>query len=338
VRFHPYLRSLVQPIILESNRPPARFYRGGPRIARFRGEAQEPRDEPEDWIASVTTLAGEPELGRTRLPDGRLLVDAIREDPIAWLGEAHVAAFGDDTRLLVKLLDAGQRLPVHAHPDGDFAGARLGRPHGKAEAWYILEGGDVFLGLVRSVDRRELAALVERQDTEALLGLLHRRTVERGDVVYVPPGVLHAIGAGVLLVEVQEPEDLSILLEWKDFALDGKRDGHLGLGFDVALDAVETRRRDPAEIDSLVTRARSDRSVLPEPSERYFRVERRLTEGTARFDAGFQVLVVVSGEVRMAASTSLSLRRGTTAVVPAAHGEVVLEGAGEVLSCRPPAP
>jgi mannose-6-phosphate isomerase len=337
VRFHHYLRSLVLPIILESNRPPARFYRGGPRIARFRGEAQEPRDQPEDWIASVTTLAGEPELGRTRLPDGLLLVDAVHDDPVAWLGAAHVAAYGDDTRLLVKLLDAGQRLPVHAHPDGDFAGTRLGRPHGKAEAWYILEGGEVFLGLARSVDRRSLAALVERQDTEALLGLLHRRTVERGDVVYVPPGILHAIGEGVLLVEVQEPEDLSILLEWKGFALDGERDGHLGLGFDIALDAVETRRRDPAEIDSLVTRARSDSSVLPEPSERYFRVERRLVEGAARLDAGIQVLVAVSGEVRIAGA-SLSLPRGTTAVVPASHGDVVLEGAGEVLSCRPPAP
>ena len=87
----------------------------------------------------------------------------------------------------------------------------------------------------------ELLDIVARQDTDALLGLLHRLTVAAGDAVYVPPGVLHATGEGVFLVEVQEPEDLSILLEWRDFELDGERDGHFGLGFPVVIDAVDAR-------------------------------------------------------------------------------------------------
>jgi mannose-6-phosphate isomerase len=69
---------------------------------------------------------------------------------------------------------------------------------------------------------------------------------------YVPPGVLHAVGKGVFLVELQEPEDLSILLEWRGFELDGERDGHLGLGFDLALEAVECRSRSSEEIRQLV--------------------------------------------------------------------------------------
>jgi mannose-6-phosphate isomerase len=68
---------------------------------------------------------------------------------------------------------------------------------------------------------------------------------------YVPPGVLHAVGEGVL-VELQEPEDLSILLEWRGFELDGERDGHLGLGFDLAPEAVECRSRSSEEIRQLV--------------------------------------------------------------------------------------
>ena len=137
-------------MLLAANQPADRFYRGGPRIAAFRGErggAAAGDHVPEDWVASVTTQAGDGSVGLTRLPGtpssnppngGRLLRDAIAGDPTAWLGQAHVEAFGADPRLLVKLLDPGQRLPVHGHPDDAWASAHLGRAHGKAEAWCIL--------------------------------------------------------------------------------------------------------------------------------------------------------------------------------------------------------
>jgi len=326
----------VQPIVLPSNRPAARFYLGGPKLARFRSEPDEPRDEPEDWVASVTTLAGETALGLTRLPDGTLLADAIRSAPAAWLGDEHVARFGDDTRLLVKLLDAGQRLPVHAHPDAAFADGHLARRHGKAEAWYIVDGGEVHLGLTRDVGRHELEQLVASQDNEALLSMLHRRAVDPGDVVFVPAGVLHAIGEGVLLVELQEPEDLSILLEWRGFALDGERDGHLGLTFSVALDAVELRGRTTDEIDALVMPAGFGGSVLPVGADPFFRLEHRRIDGGVELEEGFQVLVVLEGELRDTGS-GLTLPRGSTTVVPHSAGPLVLKGAGELLSCRPPA-
>jgi mannose-6-phosphate isomerase len=181
-------------------------------------------------------------------PDGRSLKAAIEEQPEAWLGRAHVERFSADTRLLVKLLDAGQRLPVHAHPHASFAAEHLGKAHGKAEAWYIVEGGEIYLGLKQDVTGDDLKSLVISQNVDTLLSMLHRVDVHPGDVVYVPPGVLHAINDGVFLVELQEPEDLSILLEWRDFDLDGECDGHLGLGFDLALEAVEYRSRSGEEI------------------------------------------------------------------------------------------
>lgn len=327
---------LTNAILLPSNRPPERFYRGGDAIAAFRGEPDAGDRVPEDWIASTTTLAGESALGLTRLPDGRTLLEAIEADPVGWLGERHVATYGADTKLLVKLLHAGQRLPVHAHPGGSFAARRLGRAHGKAEAWYILHGGEVHLGLVRDVGRDELARMVAAQDVEALLSLLHRIIVAPGDVVFVPPGVLHAIGDGVLLAELQEPEDLSILLEWRDFALDGARDGHLGLGFDVALDAVELLRRDEHEIARLVRPAGDGASVLPVESEAFFRLEHRRGSRLV-LEPGFAVLIVLAGAFRLAAG-GLELPAGSTAVMPHALGPIELAGEGEVLVCRPPVP
>lgn len=325
-------------IVLPSNRPPERFYRGGRRITDFRGETPAGEREPEDWVGSVTTVAGQERLGLTTLPDGRLLADAIAADPVGWLGAAHVERWGVDTRLLVKLLDAGQRLPVHAHPPGEFASRYLGRRHGKAEAWYILRGGEVHVGLIRDVTASELTGLLDRGGSEQMLGLLHRVTVTPGDVVYVPPGVLHAIGEGVLLVEVQEPEDLSILLEWAGFDLDGPRDGHLGLGYPVALQAVERRGRSADEIARLVRPAGLGTSVLPAESEPYFRLERALVDGRVELAPGFAVLVVTDGALGLeTVAGPLELPRGTTAVASHSAGTLRLSGRGEVLACRPPA-
>lgn len=325
--------------ILSANQPPDRFYRGGAAIADFRhDEAAEPFT-PEDWVASTTCLAGAESMGLSVLPDGRRLVDAVDEDPRAWLGDDHLDSYGVDTKLLVKLLDAGQRLPVHAHPDGPFAHRWVGRPHGKVEAWHMLRGGDVHLGLREPVGRDELARLVRVQDTEALLALLHRRHVNPGDTVYVPAGTLHAIGEGCFLVEAQEPEDLSILLEWRDFALDGEREGHLGLGFDRALEAVDLTVLSDDQIDGLISRAGSP-SALPPDADSYFRLSRLQISGEQELDQGFAVLVVLDGTLVLRAEhiDNIELDGGTTTVVPFAAGKLTMTGEATVVLCRPPAP
>lgn len=326
-------------VALPANRPPARFYRGGARIARFRAEADAASHEPEDWVGSVTTVSGHESQGLTRLPDGRLLRDAIAADPEHWLGARHVARWGADPQLLVKLLDAGQRLPVHAHPSDAFAHTHLGRTHGKAEAWYILEGGIVHVGLREDVDPDRLAALVAAQDTDALLGLLHAVEVSAGDVVWVPPGELHAIGAGVFLLELQQPEDLSILLEWDGFALDGTRDGHLGLGFDVALRAVNHLARTSDEVGALVRRAPASGSVFPAAADAFFRLDRHPL-GSPRTDAatlepGFAIVIVTAGRADI---DGIDASAGATLLVPAAAGAVPVRGNGEILVARPPRP
>jgi mannose-6-phosphate isomerase len=332
----------LAPIVLPANQPADRFYRGGARIAAFRGRRVDvPANDhvPEDWVASVTTQAGQAAIGLTTLPDGRLLLDAVAAEPTAWLGQAHVDAFGADPLLLVKLLDAGQRLPVHAHPDDAWAAGHLGRAHGKAEAWYILEPGEVFLGLRETLAPERLLELVEAQAVEELLGALHRREVAAGETVYVPPGVLHAIGAGVVLAEVQQPEDLSILLEWRGFELDGRADGHLGVGFATATTALELTARSEAEIDELITSGRTGRSILAQESTRYFRAERWNVSSTHELLAGYAVLIDLDGEFELRfAGGELTIAAGATVLIPHAAGRTTLAGVGTALVFRPPSP
>ncbi|MGN6446067.1 class I mannose-6-phosphate isomerase [Amnibacterium sp.] len=323
------------PIVLPSNRPADRFYRGGRRITDLRGDEPAKDHEPEDWIASTTHVFGQPVVGETMLPDGTPLRVAVEADPVGWLGDAHVGRWGADTKLLTKLLDAGQRLPVHAHPDGAFAAAHLGHAHGKAEAWVILQGGTVYLGLRREVGEEELRTLVDEQATTRLLDLLNPIEVAPGDAVFVPAGQLHAIGEGVLLLEVQEPEDLSILLEWRGFAVDGTKEGHLGLGFDTALQAVSRASLDERALEALVTRGTTSGSVLPREAAPYFSVERRPVDGESVLGPGFAVALVEHGDVVLAGRT---LRRGATVVVPAGAGALALAGNGVLLVARPPRP
>ncbi|TPW70205.1 class I mannose-6-phosphate isomerase [Schumannella sp. 10F1B-5-1] len=327
----------LTPLRLAANQPRARFYDGGARIARFRGDGPAEPYTPEDWVGSVTSVRGAAPVGQTRLDDGTLLADAIAADPEGWLGAAHVSRWGADAKLLVKLLDAGQRLPVHAHPSGDFAAAHLGEAHGKAEAWYILSPGTVYLGLRDDADPARLRELVDAQRTTELLQLLNAIEVEPHDTVYVPPGTLHAIGAGILLAEVQEPEDLSILLEWHGFELDGVADGHLGLGFDRALSAVRTAGETADDLARLVRRDHDATSSLAADAADYFRLE-RFGNG-AELESGFSVLIALEGELTLTTETgALALPAGSTTLVPAAAGVARLSGSGRVLAARPPKP
>ena len=323
---------------LAANQPERRFYRGGPAIAAFRGTGEVDDHQPEDWVGSVTAVAGTRDVGMSRLPDGRMLAEAIDADPVTWLGEDHLARWGTDPMMLAKLLDAGQRLPIHAHPDREFAATHLGHAHGKAEAWFILTGGEVYLGLREPLDPADARHLVESQGVDELLARLHRVTVTPGDTVFVPPGTLHAIGEGVLLAEIQEPEDLSILLEWRDFDIDGATHGHLGLTFDVALRAVTFDALPEAELRRLIAPAAAP-ALLPASADPYFRLERRAPGGAAEVAGGFAVVVVLDGSGDLErAGERVAVRRGETLVLEHAGGPVRVDAALDVLFMRPPAP
>lgn len=325
----------MKPLNLPANQPRDRFYKGGARISAFRNDEPSPPNTPEDWVGSTTSVRGNAPIGMTQLPDGTLLADAIEQDPVAWLGQEHVDAFGSDTMLLVKLLDPGQRLPVHAHPDGDFASQYVSCNHGKAEAWYILAPGVVHLGLKRDVSLEELREIVMMQDSAALLALTHEIPVNVGDTVFVPHGVVHAIGEGVLLAEVQEPEDLSILLEWSDFDLDGEKDGHLGLGFDLALEAVEKTGRTRQEIMQLIRMDGADGPTLVEEAAPYFRLD--VVRGSSEFDAGFAIVIALESGTKLSllSGTVQDLPAGSTTLIPFDSGKFRLEG-GSALVARPP--
>jgi mannose-6-phosphate isomerase len=197
-------------------------------------------------------------------------------------------------------------------------------------------------------------AWVDAQDTAALLGSLNKVAVAPGDTCLVPAGVPHAVGAGVTVVEVQEPTDFSILLEWEGYAVSGPAAGHLGLGYPLALEALDYSGWDHDRLAGLLG-GRTGPDDQPEPGDRagagpvrllprqadeFFRVE-RIGPRALPLSLAPQVavLIVLDGRGRLVSEAGeLPVGRGATLFVPYDAGTVRLEGDLHVLRCMPPAP
>lgn len=138
--------------------------------------------------------------------------DTVKErEPIGelWFGRPDVDS--PKSALLFKLIFANQPLSIQVHPDDAFARER-GLPNGKTEAWYILSavaGAQIALGLTRQLAQEDLRAAIVDGSIQSLAAW---RLVVAGDVIIVPAGTIHAIGAGVVLAEIQQNSDTTFRL------------------------------------------------------------------------------------------------------------------------------
>ncbi len=341
----------LAPIELGPNQPPGRPYRGGSGIAALRGLPPGGDDLPEDFLASTTQVVGDATAGLTLLADGRTLLEHIRDDPEGFLGAEQVAAFGDRPALLVKLLHTAERLFVHYHPDDAFARQHLDCRFGKSEAWHVIsvdqaaDGvvGEVYLGFNRDVTTAEVRDWVRSQDTGEMLSALNRLEVGPGDSLFVPAGLPHAIGPGVTLVELQEPTDFSVLLEWRGYGL-RPDEAHLGLGFDLALRALDrTGWTGPRVAEALRSAGERPigrqgvRRIFPAAADRFFRAELIDGDSGASLTAEFGVLVVLEGSGTLTAGArEVALRRGSVFLLPAHAGLTEVNGEVRAIRCMPP--
>ncbi len=324
--------------------PVERFYRGGARIAAFRRVPSWPQRAPEEWLASTTTVYGESTRGLT-LIDGKLLRVALQEDPEGFLGPEWHRFTRAEPGLLVKLLDAGERLPVHYHPNDQVARSRLRYLFGKTEAWFIMEAepnSAVWLGFARAMSPYEVLQLIEKRDSEGLLESLRKIPVRAGDALFVPAGTPHAIGEGILMTELQEASDLSLLLEWWLIGDDAASSWHLGMGPEEAVQQLDyTVWNDDMVARNVrhVPNVPGYYRVFPEVADVYFRAERIVTVSVTEFEPAYQVLIILSGQGELAVGTELKhIQSGDVLLIGYAAGSVTIRGHLDVLRCLPGMP
>lgn len=333
----------MKPLLLPPN-PIQHFYRGGDRIAALRGIEQLTAFQPEEWIGSTVSRFGEPGVGPALTADGPL-ADLVAANSEAWVGVKSApdsgARHSADVGVLVKLLDARQRLPVHVHPDRAFAASHLDCPYGKTEAWFVLDadpGSSLYLGWTEDVDPAELARRRDAQDSEWMLAHMNRLPASAGMGVLVPAGTAHAIGEGVFVAEVQEPTDFSILLEWS-VTTSTREESHLDLGFDAAMAAVSHARLAGDALAALICHAGDPQPgperMLPAAGDPFFRLLRGSGAG-GTYPASYAVVIVTSGSGSLRSEAGeVTVASGEAYAVPHAFGPWRVTGDATVLACLP---
>ncbi len=264
---------------------------------------------------------------------GRTLGELMRTDARSIVGRARTAA-GGRFPLLVKFLDATQPLSVQVHPHR--ATARAGQTS-KTEAWYILAAeprSSIYLGLRPGVEPERLAASAR---SSAIVDLLQKFEVRAGQFVFVPGGTIHAIGAGVTLVEVQDNSDCTLrFYDWGRAGLDGKpRTVHV----EDALGAIRYGQTTAGPVEPRFARvAGGERAALVDCDE--FALDLFDVGGGAieadTADAAL-VYVAVAGRGRIVAhdgSGAWSLSPGDTWLVPASFGAHRIEASGSLRLLR----
>lgn len=234
---------MQKPIFFEKNRV-WRVYTGGALFAEFFGDDSVDGYEPEEWVASSVKALnkeskGEKE-GVSRVKGTELYFDdLLKKYPKEMLGDRE--QFG----VLIKLLDSAIRLPIQAHPDKAFSRKYFNSEYGKTESWIVLAtrpGAALYFGFKEKITKEQFAKAVAESETNknVMEPLLNRVEVEPGDVFLVPARMVHAIGAGCLILEIQEPTDFTIQPEYwcGEYRL-SEEEMYIGLDSETALDIFD---------------------------------------------------------------------------------------------------
>jgi mannose-6-phosphate isomerase len=262
---------------------------------------------------------------------GRSLAEVIAAEPEWLLGrDIPVGAFP----LLLKYLDCNRVLSVQVHPC-DAYGLQMEKPDlGKTEAWYIVAADPdslIYAGLKSGVDRPTLALAITAGETEQVLHSFHPSA---GDVVFIPAGTVHALGAGLLVAEIQQSSDTTFrLFDWNRVDASGNaRPLHLDQGLEVSdytSGPVAPRRCDPS-LEGWQSIVESDKFVL-QIMER--------GQASVAGDGKFHIVTVPRGEATLRTNEDVrSMGAGATVLIPAAMPscEVTVESDSTVMEMHLP--
>ena len=360
-----------QPFVLPQNRV-WRSYLGGGILDEIQN-SQNPADShfPEDWVASATRAINPPRddapvdegISIAKAADGQSvsMLDMIETDPVKALGQVHFDAFGPQPQLLVKLLDSSIRLHIQAHPSVPWAQKHLNSNSGKTESWYILatreEDAYVYFGFQQPPSPKQWGEIIRNQDIDTMLAYFTPIPVKPGDLLLIPGGLPHAVGAGITMIEAQEPTDYVVRCE---YSLQGvksppatEQSATMNLGIDAVLDMfdynaypVDTVKQTFGPRPKVIaqTETANETALLYKPQTD--RIELRTVESTdvdkpfdLNLDGRFSILIVTDGDGTLTADGhTISLTKWSKVFLPAAIESVQIAGQIKLTRCLPPQP
>lgn len=301
---------------------------GGTRLKEEYGKETNLDKVAESWELSCH------EAGQSVIVNGEAAGQTLSD----WLAGQDRSVLGKNAErfekfpLLIKLIDAKGELSVQVHPDNEYALRVEGEP-GKTEMWYIVDcepGASLLYGFKEQISREEFE---RRIADNSLLDVCNRVPVHKGDVFFIDSGTLHAIGAGILLCEIQQSSNTTYrIYDYGRMGTDGQpRELHVAKALDVT--KLERPVRDTKPQAKLDIFACAEVELLA--SCEYFTTYHINLNGMCHLKAGensFQCITVLAGSMELAtAGGRVSIKKGESVFLPAGLGRYQLIGHGECI-------
>ncbi|MFZ9674129.1 MAG: type I phosphomannose isomerase catalytic subunit [Flavobacteriaceae bacterium] len=277
----------------------------------------------ESW--EISDVPGDETLVTEGPLQGKSLRELIAEYGADLMGQSVIDRFGEEFPLLIKFIDARTPLSIQVHPSDEVAKAKH-QSFGKNEMWYVMQA-DPEASLLVGFDQLLTPDEFEKRiKTNQVLEVMHRETVVEGDTFYIPTGRVHAIGAGVLLAEIQQTSDITYRIydyDRVDPATGTKRDLHM----DQALEVIDFKVHEQYKT-SYSTEVNQKNLLVKSP---YFETFMLSVSGTVALDLtqrdSFTLLIGVGGEASVHTPSGVySINCGETLLLPAVIDQVQLVG------------
>lgn len=247
---------------------------------------------------------------------GRTLRNLIKEYKGSFLGKPVYEQFGNDFPLLIKFIDAKTPLSIQVHPGNEIAKERH-NSFGKNEMWYVMEA-DTAAELIVGFDKKLAKDAYQKSVADgSILDLMHHENVAEGDTFYIPTGRVHAIGAGVLLAEIQQTSDITYRM-FDYNKVDAKTGALRDLHNDLAIDVIDFECHESYKT-RYETKKNVSNTLVHSP---YFTTNILIIEGSLQKDFSkldsFVIYICVLGAVELnCKNETFSLRKGETLLLPA---------------------
>jgi mannose-6-phosphate isomerase len=259
---------------------------------------------------------------------GKTLKDLIKSHKGAFLGKSVYEKFGNEFPLLIKFIDAKTPLSIQVHPGNEVAKERH-NSFGKNEMWYVMEAdkdAELIVGFDEKIEKKDYNTCVA---DGAILDLMHHENVVEGDTFYIPTGRVHAIGAGVLLAEIQQTSDITYrIYDYK--RVDAKTGELRDLHNDLARDVIDFECHDSYKT-KYDTKLNVSNTLVHSSyfTSNFILVEGMLQKDYSNLDS-FVIYICVAGALELSHDkNSFSLQKGETILLPAAINRIELKSLSE---------
>ncbi len=293
---------------------------GGQKLNAILNKESELPNIGESW--EISDVEGDTSIVANGRLKGQTLKQLLESYKADLIGDKNYNIFGNKFPLLIKFIDAKEDLSIQLHPNDELAKERH-NSFGKTEMWYVMqadEASNLIVGFNKKINRE---TYLEHLEDKSLTKILNFDTVKEGDTYFIEVGRVHAIGAGVMLAEIQQTSDITYrVYDWDRVDDQGnERELHN----DLAIDAFNFEMEDDFRVSYLKEENQSNKMVsCPYFTTNYLAVTDMIQK--TNLQDSFIIYICVDGEVTITTSNGVeTITKGETILIPAVIKDFSLE-------------